>query len=295
MIIAENLAYPLFCIFHCYILFIFSKLPFSPVSCIISHQSMSSTVVLHSLHVLQVTILSSALRYFSSVHVLLCYTLFMFSELPFTPVASICFPSVCIFHYYTLFMFSKLPFSPVAFIISHQSMSSTVTFFSCSANYHSLQWLPGYHCLQWLSLSPIGPWLPLLHSLHVLEVAIRSSGFHSFPSVLVLHCYTPFMFPKLPFFPCLLLLLFFLWVSTVSVTPLLILQCCPLYIHVCCTVSSCVTPLPMASCFYPSVHQLHVFHSDSVCPLLSTSFPVCGLSFHPFLHGFGCYTLCHPL
>ena len=284
--------------------------------------------LLHSLHVLQVAILSNVLHYFSSVHVLQssvtlsscspsCHSLqclalffislrlpllnfFMFSKLPVSPLASICFRSVCIFHCYTLFMFSKLPFSPVAFIISHQSMSSTV----------------------------------VLHSLHVLQVAILSSALHYFPSVHVLHCYILFMLSKLPLssgfqvtivssgfhylpsergFRCYILCMFlklpfapvasilspqsssftvtlpscspsyhsfsasycypsFLWVSTFSVTPLLILQRYPLYTHVCCTMFSCVTPRPMASCFYPSVHQLHVFHSDSLC-LLLLSFP----------------------
>ena len=199
MIIAENLAYPLFCVFHCYILFMFSKLPFSPVSCIISHQSMSSSVthpscspsyhslqwlpfvspqsasstvnlsscspschslqwlslflispcppLLHSFHVLRVTILSSGFHYFSSVHVLHCCILFMFCELPFSPVAS------------------RLPLSPVAFIISHRTMASAVTFSACSWSCHSLQWLPFF---------PLSPGLPLLRSVHVPQVTILS-------------------------------------------------------------------------------------------------------------------------
>ena len=70
--------------------------------------------LLHSLHVLQVAFLSSGFHYFPSVHVLHCYILFMFCELPFSPVAS------------------RLPLSPVAFIISHRTMASAVTFSACS-------------------------------------------------------------------------------------------------------------------------------------------------------------------
>ena len=147
--------------------------------------------VLHyfsSVHVLHVTILSSVLHYFSSVHVLLCYALF---KLPFSHVPCI------VFHQSTsstveLFMFSELNSLQWLPFVFHQSVSSTVTLSSCS---------PSCHSLQWLSLFPISPCHPLLHSFHVLQVTAVSSGFHYFPSDHGFRCYILCMFLKLPFAP----------------------------------------------------------------------------------------------
>lgn len=77
--------------------------------------------LLHSFHVLRITILSSGFQVTtvsSGFHYL---------------------PSDHGFRCYILCMFLKLPFAPVASILSPQSSSCTVTLRSCSPSYHSFR------------------------------------------------------------------------------------------------------------------------------------------------------------